>query len=150
MCVFFCSVLPVLLPVLLLLIFTGVLLACSTCAVKWDCPLSIAASFFLYLSQSVSQCGAYFGCQIAGLFRTLYFYRFFLGVICLRAFEPHKSLLIAGPMSVYIPVNILPPASNRSVATSVSSLINSSKQICIKTLLGHHADHRNPSDESGD
>lgn len=131
-------VLPVLLPVLLLLIFTAVLLACSPRAVKWDCPLSIAASFFLYLSRSVSQCGAHFGYQIVRLFRTLYFYRFF----CF-----HKA---CEPSSVYVPVNILPSTFNRSVATSVSSLINSSKQICIKTLLGHHADHRNPSDESGD
>lgn len=44
----------------------------------------------------------------------------------LRAFELHEFRLLAGPMSVYVAVNILPPTFNRSVVTSVSSLINSS------------------------
>lgn len=156
-CVFFCSVLLVLLPVLLLLMFTGVLLACSPCAVKWDCPLSIAASFFLYLSRSVSQCGEYFGYQVVILFSNFVictgsFLELFATMLpqSLQAFELHESSLLAGPMSGYIPVNILPPTCNRSVTTSVSSPINSSRQICIKTLFGHHADHRNPSDEPGD
>lgn len=155
-CVFFCCVLPVLLPVLLLLIFTGVLLACSPRAVKWDCAFSIAASFFSYLSWSVSQCRAHLGYQIVRLFRTLYFSRFFLGVICYDASTFELSIWttwvssFSWPMTVYVPVKMLPPTFNRSMATSVASLINSSKQICIKTLLGHHADHRHPSDESGD
>lgn len=78
------------------------LLRCASCSSssvvavdfhwKWDCPLSIAASFFLYLICAVHILDIRLSVR---LFRTLYFYRFFLGVICYDASTKLASIWTA-------------------------------------------------------